>query len=260
MDISQIIGRSELKYFIVPESIQEIRDYLRPYTELDPFSAEIENHSYTVRSIYFDTDSFDFYYEKMDGLKIRKKIRCRAYNEFDVDKPAFLEIKRRYNNQIIKERAKIPLSRIEEIHKRLENPSDIDTKWVNNKNTVEKYLYNIKKLNLHPAALVTYEREAYIGALNNHERITFDKNIRCLLFPEISELFREDDLKIVTDTLYILELKFENFMPKWMISLVRDLRLRQEPIPKYCMSIDTSFHLPNGQTAQPSVKRIDSYV
>lgn len=260
MNLSFIVGRSELKYFFLPELIQDMRDYIRPYTELDPFSAEIENHSYTVRSIYFDTDSFDFYYEKMDGLKIRKKIRVRAYNEFDCDKPAFLEIKRRYNKQIIKERAKIPLTRMEEIHERLENPLDIDTKWINNKNTIDKYLYNIKKLHLRPTALITYEREAYIGSLNNHERVTFDKNIRCFLFPEINELFREDDLKIVTNDRFVLELKFENFMPKWMIHLVRELRLRAEPIPKYCMSIDMLINGNGKRTDQPVIKRTYSYV
>ncbi|UCE04953.1 MAG: VTC domain-containing protein, partial [bacterium] len=122
MKLFKEYGRRELKHFIAPEMISEVKAIIEPYVEVDPYAKERDNNSYTIRSIYFDTEQFDFYYEKLDGLKIRKKVRVRSYNEFQKEGFAFLEIKRRYNNRILKERAQVPLHQLEEICLNRTNP------------------------------------------------------------------------------------------------------------------------------------------
>jgi len=235
------IGRSELKYFIAFDIIPHLKEFIKPYMELDPYSAERDNNNYTVRSIYFDTSKFDFYYDKMDGLKVRKKLRVRTYNKFNHINPAFLEIKRRYVNRVLKERVKVPLSQVEQICTNLENPKFDDNNFSDGKQVIDKYYYNLRKLDLKPTALITYEREAYIGLMDSHTRLTIDKNLRSLIYPRISDIFMEDDLKMVIDLKYILELKYDGYMPKWMGRLVHELSVRAEPIPKYCLGLEAWF-------------------
>jgi SPX domain protein involved in polyphosphate accumulation len=64
-----------------------------------------ESGEYTVRSVYYDTPGFHCYQEKMDGVKVRKKFRIRGYNQPAEDSIVFLEIKRKYENFIEKNRA-----------------------------------------------------------------------------------------------------------------------------------------------------------
>lgn len=231
----KLSGRGELKYFFPVDLTQEIRDFIEPFTELDPYAAEKKDHAYTVRSIYFDTQTFDFYYDKMDGLKIRKKLRVRVYNKMFPDKPAFLEIKRRYVNRVIKERAITAVEQVEQIHRDRKIPDIHHHDSVSNLNIMKKYIFNLENLHLVPTTLVAYEREAYIGKIDSHERVTIDKNLRSFIYPDFKDLFREDDLKPLLSERHILELKFDGYLPKWMGRLVRTFKLRAEPIPKYCL-------------------------
>ena len=231
-------GRRELKYYIPPSHISKVLSITRPYIEVDPYAAERENNDYTIRSIYFDTKQLDFYYDKIDGLEVRKKVRVRAYNEFLADGSAFLEIKRKYNNNIVKERTQIPYKNIERVCVNLENTNGHLHKWTNDAAVMNRFLYNLRQLNLHPSLLVTYEREAYIGKMDDTLRVTFDKNVRALAAPKLHEMFCEDGFEDVTNGQCILELKFTGFMPKWMRSLVAVLEFRAQSISKYCLGLD----------------------
>ncbi len=228
-----------MKYNFPAEMIPELRRYIAPYADLDPYAAEMSGHAYTVRSIYYDTENLDFYYHKLDGLKIRRKLRMRAYNQFYPDKPVFLEIKRRYENRIVKERVNIPLSAAGMIHDEHKRPDGLFEDNVRNRTVMKKYLYNLIHFDLKPSALIVYEREAHIGKINSHERLTIDKNLRSYAPPVTDDLFREDDLRPMLGEKCILELKYDNYMPKWMGRLVHEFGIRAEPIPKYCLGIET---------------------
>ena len=82
-------SRYEYKFKIPLDLIDDVRKFILPYTKFDPYLEKHGNQRYTVRSIYFDTPELDFYYEKIDGVKIRKKLRVRTYNR--VSDFAFLE-------------------------------------------------------------------------------------------------------------------------------------------------------------------------
>jgi SPX domain protein involved in polyphosphate accumulation len=231
-------GRRELKYFIVPELIPDIITMITPYVEVDPYAEGRDNNTYTIRSIYFDTEQYDFYYEKMDGVKIRKKIRVRSYNEYHPEGFAFLEIKRRYNNRIVKERSQVPLSQLEQVCIERTNPNGHIDVFSNGSVVMSKFLYNLTKMDLHPSVLVTYEREPYIGAMDNSIRVTFDKDVRAIIAPELQDLFTDDGFEFLTDGKCILELKFDGFMPKWMRYLVAELNIRVQSISKYCLGVE----------------------
>ncbi|MBD3288492.1 VTC domain-containing protein [candidate division KSB1 bacterium] len=229
--------RYEIKYRIPNQKIPEIRSYLKEYADADPHVPNKEQVEYTVRSIYFDTRSLDFYWEKIDGLKVRKKLRIRGYNQ---DKGyAFLEIKRKYSNCVVKERAKLPSEEIEKIIGMLDTTDGEATNGSHNNRLVSgKFVYNMIKKNLSAKLLVVYEREPYVGKRDPGNRVTIDKNIRSRYNPDLNDLFDGDDLTFVANDFSILELKFNNFMPKWMRTMIVELSLKQVPFSKYCEGID----------------------
>ena len=94
--------RYEFKYLVPFSMLDKLRNALMPYLEYDKFADIRPNKEYVVRSVYFDNPYLDAYYEKLDGIKVRKKLRIRVYNEFSEDSLAFLEIKRKQDQFVFK--------------------------------------------------------------------------------------------------------------------------------------------------------------
>ncbi|MFH1009289.1 MAG: polyphosphate polymerase domain-containing protein [Candidatus Latescibacterota bacterium] len=235
------LERHEIKYLVPNEFAGQIREYLSHYMELDPYAVGRPGNQYTVRSIYFDTRRFDSYYNKLDGLKIRKRLRLRTYNEFREDTAAFLEIKRRYGNIVVKERAMLPLPEVEPFFADHSVPGIGVEKSLDRKRVIGKFAYNLTKGDLRPTALIAYEREAFVGLMDDQVRVTIDRNVRSILFPELNELFHEDDLNTLIDRRFILEIKFDGYMPRWLRYLVATLSIRAESISKYCLGVGAWF-------------------
>ena len=99
--------RLEYKFLVNINDLERLREKLEPFVDLDPFVKEGIVNEYTVRSIYFDSSNFNFYHEKIDGIKIRKKLRIRSYDNKSDNNLVFLEIKNKYDNFIGKNRAPI---------------------------------------------------------------------------------------------------------------------------------------------------------
>ncbi len=232
--------RKEFKYFVPIGYIEDLRQRVLGYAEYDPNCVDKTNHLYQVRSIYFDTIHYLFFYEKIEGVKIRKKLRIRTYDQKEPNSIAFFEIKRKFNNEIYKERAKVRLDEVPELLN-----GDILTEKTfesfQQKSAFNKFIYLMKRLNLVPRVLVTYEREAFAVQDDSSTRLTFDLNTRSYPDPELEDIFREADLKSFTDPYFILEIKFFGRMPYWARQIVRDFHLHQEAISKYCKGLETWF-------------------
>ena len=103
--------RIELKYFLPDRFLTHFVERISPYTEVDPYLVRegLGRVSYPVTSLYFDSYDLQAFHEKEDGLFYRRKIRLRAYeDEFAEASPAFLEIKRRLDSVVIKDRLSLP--------------------------------------------------------------------------------------------------------------------------------------------------------
>ena len=57
------MGRIEHKYLVPKKILSDIRKYCEPYLELDKYAASQKNKEYLVRSIYYDSPKYDFYFE-----------------------------------------------------------------------------------------------------------------------------------------------------------------------------------------------------
>jgi SPX domain protein involved in polyphosphate accumulation len=234
---SPFVSRYEIKYAVPESSIMEISRMLRLFAVHDPFTPPSKRMEYTVRSVYYDTPTLEFYYQKLDGLKVRKKLRIRTYgHEKDI---AFLEIKRRYTDIVVKERVKLHYDQIESLVRG-------DTDWLSedaghpHKTTLiaGKFLYSLLKMRLMPTLLVIYDREAFAHPLIPTQRATIDHSMRYVPYPVLGDLFQTDGLVRITEPQAILELKFNDFMPKWMRRLESAFHLRQQSVSKYTLGID----------------------
>ena len=220
---------------------------MEPYVRLDPYAQQRDDKEYIVRSIYFDTNELRFYHEKIAGLKIRKKLRIRGYNEFNHTNKLFLEIKRKHENYISKNRSQVDYHELGELF-RAEDPMD----YLNHKNSRrdgKKFLYYIMRYGLRPIVLVVYNREAYYSCFNSNLRVTIDKNLRYYGFPEFSELYEDHLLQHALNGSAIMEVKFSRGFPDWLQSIIKEYNLSRGPLSKYTICLDAQTHL------RPSTRR-----
>ncbi len=234
-------GRAEYKYLVPNDLVDEVRDYIRPYTELDPFSGKLPSAEYTVRSVYYDTLRFQCYDQKLDGLKARRKFRIRGYGTCEDDSLTFLEIKRKDMELIEKSRAPVLYKDVDT----LLSSGDID-RYVQllgpggeEKRDARRFLFHYKGLGLRPAALVVYEREAFFGKHDRSLRLSFDKDLRGAMFPSLQMLYDNDCLHHAMAHYFTLEVKFfRRALPQWVKSLVNRYELPRMALSKYTICVD----------------------
>jgi hypothetical protein len=228
------------------EQLDSLRRDILPYTTLDGYASVRENHQYTVRSIYFDTPRFTAYREKVEGVKVRKKLRIRSYNEEQTADAVFLEIKSKVNQQGMKQRAQIPFDRLSAffdllVADKFIPPGPNHEVWRDN---AERFLFHYIHHSLKPVVLVTYEREAYVGRFDWALRVTFDKHLRFLPLPKLTELFQDNELKHIAPRFFVLEIKFHGGFAPWLQSVVNKHGLIRTSISKYgsCVAASGILH------------------
>jgi SPX domain protein involved in polyphosphate accumulation len=236
------MGRFEYKYLVPDENLSDIRKALLPFVEIDAFTEDISN-DYCVHSIYYDTHSLDFYKEKNAGIRIRKKLRIRGYNELHEDSLIFLEIKRKDDKLISKNRAPLLFNNIQN----LITSGNIEKYIIRgngNPNALDdgcRFFYHINRHSLFPVINIHYKREAYFYKFDKSVRITFDKNLHSSANPRICNLFNETSSVISLKGYFILEVKFSdtpNGMPQWLKNIIEMFCLRRSSLSKYCICMD----------------------
>lgn len=234
--------RYEYKYIVPNKFLDPLRDYVSPFVELDKYVDRSERLHYTVRSVYFDTPSFDFYYEKVEGIKNRKKVRLRGYDDNGLEDLVFLEIKRKYDIPIVKYRAPLKFKNALSIFSEQNLNGYAVDKFINleGHENSKRFFYQIFSKNLRPVVLVVYDREPYHSKFDRTVRITFDKNLRGQGYPALEGLFREDDLTSALHNRFILEVKFNNHFPGWLNPAISKFGLRKQSASKYVITMDSA--------------------
>lgn len=237
--------RLEYKFLVPLDRLDDLREAIRPFVFIDEYADREKDKEYTVKSIYFDTMKLDDYRDKLAGIKIRKKIRIRGYNIRNSESAVFLEIKRKYENHIYKNRAPLFYSDLGLLLETADYEKYLLKKknFLDAKSDASKFFYLLKSKNYSPITLVTYEREAFYSKHDSTLRITFDKNLRSKSFPKISELYDDTSLKYSMPGNFILELKFFNGFPTWLQKIIRRFELSRRAISKYTISVDSHYEL-----------------
>jgi len=237
--------RLEYKFRVRKEHLNELRESLRPFLFVDEYADREPAKEYVCRSIYYDTIKMDDYHDKLAGVKLRKKLRIRGYNLQDDNSVVFLEIKRKCENHISKNRAPLLYSNLTS----LLADQDFEKYLLKKKNFIDaqkdasNFFYFYKLKHYASKVLVTYNREAYYSKHDSTLRITFDKNLRSFALPDISDLYEDTRLKPAMPNDFILEIKFFSGYPQWLQKILQRFELKREAISKYVICVDNQTEL-----------------
>lgn len=243
--------REELKYVVPESALDDLRQEIAPFMEIDKFGRGFEERGYTIRSIYLDSPDLLFYHEKQNHLQNRKKLRIRGYNELRGDDKVFLEIKRKFSSAIAKDRAIMRYDDLAELFQTADVERFVDPERTSAeaREAARSFFYHVYRLNLRTSNLVVYEREAFMGKFDPTLRITFDRNLRGSLYPTLDELFEEREFGHVMPGYFILELKYSTQFPGWLRPALARHGLMQRSASKYCMVIDQFERRKEGRIA-----------
>jgi hypothetical protein len=98
-------NRFELKYLVTLKQAELFKKALRAYLLADEHGNG--NGRYTLASLYYDSPDLRCYWEKVDGIRFRRKLRIRRYvsdEPLTGDTPVFVEIKQRLDRVTQKRR------------------------------------------------------------------------------------------------------------------------------------------------------------
>ena len=165
MDVLSVY-RSEEKYLIDSVTHQELEYALEKILSPDSYS---EQGAYKVKSLYFDTIDDRDYYDKVNGVEKKKKIRLRTYGA----------------GTTLKLECKEKIGELQHKTSLVVNPDEVEAMtrgeygWLLDRTEIEAArFYSILMLGIYrPVAMVEYERRAFVYP-EYHTRITFDGRIR----------------------------------------------------------------------------------
>lgn len=236
--------RYEFKYVANMDTINALYQRLKDVMYDDP---RAEGGGYHVNSIYYDTSDMLAYFEKIDGVGKRFKIRVRWYGEIFADTDLsklniFVEVKHRNNDMIFKNRVRLPGNFLEELCEDQTHLTKL-SQLVNDNQAFEattiQHLASQKLLL--PYCIVSYFRRPLLSRISPKLRVTFDTNLRTLGTQNIYQVSSDNGNHILPPDLGIIEIKFHWAMPLWLLEICREVGLNLRRFSKYAASIETLY-------------------
>lgn len=230
--------RFELKFQITESTAHALRPYLRVYLVPDDFGANADLPAYPVDSLYLDSPDLQLYRTTINGDRNRYKLRVRYYDDNPAS-PVYLEIKRRVDRCILKQRVLVHRWAVPALIAGA--PPTADQLVQPDAATYQRlhhFCRCLRDIDARPRAHVAYDREAWRCPRDGSVRVTLDRAIRCEPQPEVvlTRSFRSP-VTVFTGQV-VLELKFTDRFPTWLATLVRTFSLQQTGAAKYVDGIN----------------------
>ena len=226
------VGRLEMKFVVSLEQgngfLASLNDHLVPDKHGDG------QGTYEVASIYYDTPSYRFFWDRTESVGYRRKVRLRAYLKDEGITALFIEIKERHQSVVIKKRISLPLTLLDTLgpdhfHWKL---GDILPHAADNAETRElRYLF--ERLGLEPAANIRYIRRSYVSVYENDLRITLDRHLTVGESP-LTEFEEGSEQLFLPPDNAILEVKMNGRAPDWIVRAMAPYGLMRQRYSKYC--------------------------
>jgi len=226
------LSRFERKYRCNSAQYFALKNALYSFIQKDHYTLTSPQSRYLVRSLYYDTDDYKLFLEKMGGNSNRIKFRIRTYGNSHAENPDIrVELKARRANQSIKYSTFIDMKEylyfIKQNH------------WENKEDPIlHEFERHLHLFNLRPKSLVEYNREGYQTRDGNNIRLTFDHNIRSMhadqLFPSRVNWQSHYEQGIV------FEIKHQDELPRWLNSIIKGHGLTLVANSKFALGIQVS--------------------
>lgn len=227
-------NRFELKYLLPLDVAETLKHEFRKYMSTDSHGKE---GKYELSSLYYDSEDYRFYWEKLEGIKFRRKLRIRTYRDEKQLKDnsiVFLEIKQRVDRVTQKRRA--PMKYKDALlfcnHGIVPKHEERDRPLIEEVETMLN-LYQLK-----PSVITTYDRHAFVGY--DHDlglRITFDSDVKYAL-RDLNLANNNPDGFIIPPNFIIMEIKTNERIPYWITEMVSAHNFRLIRISKYCQGLE----------------------
>lgn len=217
--------RTERKFLLNELEVSKLKNNLDIALHRDSFSSK---KGYQVRSLYFDSFDDVDYFEKLDSIEKRKKIRLRIYDPSD--EYAFLEMKQKQGSAQLKRSLKI-------------SKDDALMMTEGRYSCLFKYddpfaleCYSLMQAHLYrPKVIVEYSRVPYV-VKENSTRITLDSNIESTEtnFNIFDEKLNMNPVMDLDKT--VLEVKFNGFLLSYVQELLNDVDKSEVSVSKYMLA------------------------
>jgi len=217
-------ARHELKHSINYGDYVILRNRLKNIMSRDKHADK--NGEYRVRSLYFDTPEDKALREKIDGVDKRAKYRIRRY--LGTTGYIVLEKKSKINGMCYKQSVQLTAEEVIRIQS-----GDLSWMIADSRDLICELYSKMKSDLLKPKSMVEYIREPFVCRAGN-VRITFDREIRTGLF---SNDFFDDSLPTIRagDELVLLEVKYDQFLPEYISSILQLGTRRATACSKYAL-------------------------
>jgi hypothetical protein len=248
-------NRFEIKYILSYQDIPRLREVLSSRMESDPYTIR---GGYPVCSLYYDSPSLRYYWEKIEGLHFRRKLRIRNYgerHELTDETPVFIEIKQRVNRVTQKRRIKVPYL----LARKLCDEAVLIDHVPEQRPFLEEVLSLVEGHGLRPTAITAYNREAYLGSdADLGLRVTIDHRVRGRdrdfhLGAEV------ENRLIIPPQKAIVEVKANERVPYWVTDTAARLGMEVVRVSKYCQSIEAFGQAPRSVFHVPVEEDYDVY-
>jgi hypothetical protein len=232
-------SRYELKYLLTRNQSQQLIEALAGYMARDTHGDEFG--CYPITSVYYDTEDYKAYWDKVEGHRFRRKVRVRVYsNQFVTpETDCFVEIKQRINKTLQKKRIILPYTTATALCTGSgtvveEELSEADQA------VVSEIRYLQETLQLRPACVVSYDRLAFDGSEYDPAlRVTFDTNLKGRVhdLTLLSQSYSENRF-FIPPAWCIMEIKVNYRVPYWLTELIGRYRCTLRRISKYCTALE----------------------
>ncbi len=238
--IHSYFNRYEFKFIIDLETRDRIIKDITPFCKVDENSPSKKD--YSVVSVYYDSDSFRSYFEKIDGEKMRRKVRIRIYPDSKTDK-CFIEIKSKINTNVYKKRVYLKLDDAKKLLAKADDSSRIYRLLNETDRKVIDEVWIMKhRRKLKPKSVVSYKRMAFEGRYDRRFRLTFDNALK-VRKTDLEDFKNQGGIYALSPKSVIMEVKFNQIIPVWMINILNRYDLISIKISKYCSGIEQLYQL-----------------
>jgi len=232
--------RFEFKYYLPKNTADKLIPALLNHMDWDPYIVAASTSGsgsgqdfYSVNSLYFDSPDLGCFWDKESGVGNRKKMRFRFYEDVKDKSPVYLEIKRKKDALVIKDRIK--LSAQDGSNNNLDRHLSLLTKENTDDEFLKELIWFKRRNSMKPKLFISYKRKALVGKKDKKFRVTFDYDIKTQLMSDLGK--PTSRLKEVYPGGVVLELKYNNVLPVWFHQIIQKFQLERLSYSKYCNSL-----------------------
>lgn len=178
-----------------------------------------------IQSLYYDTADYDLIRASLERPGYKEKLRLRAYGEPGSVVTAYPEIKKKYRGVVYKRRTEMPL---EEAMACLASGALPEAAG----QVGRELAWMLQRYSLQPAAVIAYDRDAWLSDREPGVRVTFDRNLQFRDW-EMDLNSRSSGILLIPPEMRLLEIKTGRHLPLWLAALLRDADVRRTHFSKY---------------------------